>query len=253
MHPLYLIAIGFPTGVLVGLTGIGGAALMTPVLILVLGVAPELAVGTDLVYATVTKTVGAAVHWRLGHVDLRVVGQLASASLPAGAAGVFLAVRLGETQGVLKAVIGVALILAAIALSIQRAPTDSSDPRWSPSVPRIRIATLACGAVVGFLVGLTSIGSGSLVLPFLILIRHLPTARAVGSDVLHAAILVGFTALLHAQFGGVQWRLLPWLLAGSIPGAMLGSVMTKWLPRATLRPLLTVLILVSAVKLLGLV
>ena len=255
MHSaLILVAVSFPVGLLVGLTGIGGAALMTPILILAFRVPPDLAVGTDLVYGTITKAVGAAVHLRLGHVDFRVVRQLASASVPAGIVGTFVSTHLGrDAQGQLKTAIGIVLILATIALLIQPALAKSATPDANTPKDKTRmdLATFACGLIVGFLLGLTSIGSGSLTLPFLFIAHRMPATRAVGSDILHAAILTGIIATFHAWSGGVQWGLIPWLLVGSIPGVLVGSWMASAFRRSLLRAVLILLIAVFAIKLLS--
>lgn len=247
MEVAYLIALSFPTGILIGLTGIGGAALMTPLLILVIGTPPALAVGTDLVYATITKTLGAAVHWKLGHVDLAVVKKLLSASLPAGILGAVTTIYFHRhSDANLKTAIGVVLIFVAAVLLLQRTPPATKTP------PRnLGPITLACGAFVGFLVGLTSIGSGSLILPFLLLGHRLSTVRAVGTDIFHAAILAAFTAAVHVAVGGVQWTLIPWLLAGSLPGVAIGSRFAPRLPQPILRAVLILILFISAAKLIA--
>ena len=246
---LSLIALSFPTGILIGLTGIGGAALMTPLLILVIGATPSLAVGTDLVYATVTKALGAGVHWKLGHVDLRMVRTLLSASLPAGVLGALTTSYLHRgSESDLRIAIGVVLIFVVAVLIAQRTGPEKGS---SYAGKRLDLITLACGAFVGFLVGLTSIGSGSLILPFLLLGPRLSTVRAVGTDIFHAAILAAFTAAVHVAVGGVQWTLVPWLLAGSLPGVAIGSRLAPRLPRTALRIVLIVVLLISAFKLIA--
>jgi uncharacterized membrane protein YfcA len=242
----YLVGLSFPTGILIGLTGIGGAALMTPLLILVIGITPALAVGTDLVYATITKALGAGMHWRLGHVDLPVVRRLLWASLPAGTAGAITTTYINRHSGTyLKTTIGVVLIFVVAVLLIQKTIPASRPTRHLPA------ATLACGALVGFLVGLTSIGSGSLILPFLLLGHRLTTVRAVGTDIFHGAILAAFAAAVHVAAGDVQWGLIPWLLAGSLPGVAIGSRLAPRLPQAMLRAVLILILFLSAIKLIA--
>lgn len=245
----YLLAASFPTGILIGLTGIGGAALMTPLLILVFGFDPSVAIGTDLVYSMFTKVAGSWLHWKQGHVDLRLVSILASASLPAAALGTLAMTSLhssfrGEAR--LKAMIGVVLlIVAGVAMLRPRAlviPTPGM---------RLTFATLAYAAAAGFLVGLTSIGSGSLILPLIVIVNRLPVVRAVGTDIFHAAILVAFSAALHATIGAVNWEAVPWLLAGSIPGVAIGSRLAPRLPERTLRLVVLAVLLVSAFRLLS--
>jgi len=248
-----LVAVSFPIGILIGMTGIGGAALMTPFLILALGVRPDLAVGTDLAYSMFTKAAGSWMHWRQGHVDLRLVGKLAMASLPAAILGTFTMTRLhhgAEGRGVegdahFKAVIGIVLLVVA-AVSMWR--PQKLPGQWTGS--RLTLATLAYAAIAGFLVGLTSIGSGSLILPLLMIVNRLPVVRAVGTDIFHAAILVAFSSALHASIGSVNWEMVPWLLMGSIPGVVLGSRLAPRLPERTVRLAVLGVLLVSAFKLL---
>jgi len=250
-----LVAVSFPIGILIGVTGIGGAALMTPFLILVLGVRPDLAVGTDLAYSMFTKAAGSWLHWKQGHVDLRLVGKLAMASLPAAILGTFTMTRLhhgAEGDARLKAVIGVVLLVVA-AISMWRGREIPGRPLEIPGQgtrARLTLATLAYAAVAGFLVGLTSIGSGSLILPLLMIVNRLPVVRAVGTDIFHAAILVTFSSALHASAGSVNWAVVPWLLAGSIPGVVLGSRLAPRLPERTVRFAVLAVLLVSAFKLL---
>jgi uncharacterized membrane protein YfcA len=183
-----LVAVSFPIGILIGLTGIGGAAVMTPFLILVLGAHPDLAIGTDLAYSMFTKAAGSWMHWKQGQVDLRLVGKLATASLPAAVLGTLTMTRLdpsAEGDMRLKTVIGVVLLaVAAVSMWHPR----KLPGQWTGT--RLTLATLTYAAAAGFLVGFTSIGSGSLILPLLMIVNRLPVVRAVGTDIFHAAILV---------------------------------------------------------------
>ena len=250
MHSaVYLVAISFPAGILVGLTGVGGAALMTPLLILIFGLPPDIAVGTDLVYAGITKAFGAAAHWRLKHVDARLACILASASLPASALGTFAMLHVDRgphADARLRLIIGVVLIAVAGVLMFPVRPSES----WSLSGPRLILLTLVYGAVIGFLVGLTSVGSGSLILPFLVIAHRLPPVRAVGTDIFHAMILLAFSAVLHSWTSSVQWEMIPWLVLGSCPGVILGSRLAPRLPDRALRVVLVLVLLVSAVQLM---
>ena len=248
-HSSYLVAVSFPIGILIGLTGIGGAALMTPFLILGLGARPDLAIGTDLVYSMFTKAAGSWLHWKQGHVDLRLAGKLAVASLPSAALGTLAMTSLhrganGDAR--LKAVIGGVLLIVA-AVSILR-PRNHSAPAAGI---RLTVATLAYASIAGFLVGMTSIGSGSLILPLLMIVNRLPVVRAVGTDIFHAAMLVAFSSALHASIGGVNWEVVPWLLLGSIPGVVIGSRLAPRLPERTMRLVVLAVLLVSAFKLLS--
>jgi uncharacterized membrane protein YfcA len=243
---------GFFVGILIGLTGIGGGALMTPFLILVLGVRPVIAVGTDLAYGAVTKLAGAYLHWRQGTVDVRLVWRLAAASVPAGllAVGATRWLPDGNIDLAIRQTLGVVLVLVALLLLTYVAIGDAAlvPARWRERLQGS--GTYVVGAMVGALVGFTSVGSGSLIVPFLVAIYPLSTAKVVGTDVFHAAILVTATALGHAQGGVVDWTLAGSLLLGSIPGVTLGSWMAPRLPPRILRAGLAVLLLVTGYNLL---
>lgn len=245
---VYLVAVSFPIGILIGLTGIGGATLMTPFLILFLGTRADLAIGTDLVFSMFTKAAGSWLHWRQGNVDLRLVRRLASASLPAAALGTLVMTRLdrgphGDAR--LKAVIGVVLlVVVCVAIFRPRKPLQIDGTRQV-------LVTLAYAAVAGFLVGLTSIGSGSLILPLLMVVNRLALVDAVGTDILHAAVLVAFTSVLHASIGGVDWNLVPWLLVGSLPGVIIGARIAPRMPENRLRGVVVGVLLFSVLKLLS--
>ena len=244
---------GFAVGVLIGLTGMGGGALMTPFLILVLGTRPVVAVGTDLVYGAVTKIVGGCLHWRQGTVDLRLALRLAAASVPAGLLAVFV-LRLfpdaAEADDAVRQALGVALVAVALLLlaRLRGALPPPLPDRWRRILQGG--GTYAAGALVGALVGFTSVGSGSLLVPFLVTVFPLAAAQVVGTDVFHAAILVTATAAAHAQVGTVDWPLAASLLAGSVPGVALGSWMTTRLPAGVVRAGLAVLLLVTGVTLI---
>lgn len=247
-------ATGFIVGILIGLTGMGGGALMTPFLILVLGTRPVVAVGTDLVYGSVTKIVGAFLHWRHGTVDLPLVKRLALGSVPGGLAAVA-AVRLLPESGVdadaaVRRALGAVLIVVAATL-LSRV-VGIRPPRWSAQW-QARLqgrGTIVAGAVVGALVGFTSVGSGSLLVPFLVGVFSLTPARVVGTDVFHAAILVTVTAAGHAQGGTVNWGIVAGLLVGSIPGVALGSWLAPRMPAPALRLGIAVLLLLTGIGLL---
>jgi uncharacterized membrane protein YfcA len=246
--PLTGLFIGF----LVGLTGIGGGALMTPFLILVLGVRPVIAVGTDLAYGAVTKLAGAVIHWRQGTVDVRLVRRLATASVPAGLVAVAVTHRLpsGDLDEVVQQMLGVVLVLVS-GLMLARMVTGDKDrvpERWRARLQGA--GTYVVGGVVGALVGFTSVGSGSLIVPFLVAVYPLNTARVVGTDVFHAAILVSAAAIGHAQGGFVDWSLAAGLLVGSIPGVAAGSWMAPRFPPRALRTGLAVLLLFTGISLL---
>jgi uncharacterized protein len=246
-----IVAMSFVVGILVGLTSMGGAALMTPFLILALGVRPVLAVGTDLVYGAISKCAGAFMHWRQGTVDMQVVKYLALGSIPGSVVG-FLLVQKLHHNGVdidfyLRRAIGGVLVAVAILILIR---SFAQVPTAPASVLRHeKPITIAWGAVVGLAVGLTSVGSGSLIAPFLLALYPAIPSRVVGTDLFQSWILVSAAGLMHLQAGHVQWRLMPLLLAGSIPGVMLGSYLAPRLPARTLRVGLSVVLFATGVKL----
>lgn len=250
-----LVLMSFCVGVLIGLTSMGGAALMAPFLILVVGVQPVTAVGTDLVYASVTKIVGAFVHLRQGTVDIPVVRKLATGSIPGGLLGALVVILLPRfthnAEHYVKKAIGALLVVVAIILLarlFRQFPEATVSVKWLKFLNDR--GTLVWGAVVGFCVGATSVGSGSLLAPFLMILYPTKTSKVVGTDVFHAAILVSVTGIAHATAGGVEWRLVPILLAGSIPGVLLGSRIASWVPTRPLRTGLAALLLVTGYSML---
>ena len=249
---LTLLVSGLGVGFLIGLTSMGGATLMTPFLIVILGVRPQTAIGTDLAYAAVTKIAGAYIHWRQGLVDLRITRSLALGSLPAGlvgAAAVYLLGRLTpNSDRLLRDGIGIVLIVVSLTLALRGHWSRSRAMIWSTTRQQ-STATSAWGALIGAVVGFTSIGSGTLVLPFLVWAYDVPAAKLVGTDICHAAILLTVTGGFFAGTGGVEWSLLPWLLAGSLPGVALGSRLAPRLPDKALRWILMAVLLLSAWKL----
>jgi uncharacterized membrane protein YfcA len=250
MLPVY----GFAVGVLVGLTGLGGGILMTPLLMLGFGMPAATAVGTDLVYATLTKIAGTWQHWRQGTVDWRVVRRLAAGSLPATLVAVIVLVWLREhnadqADGWLERAIGVALIVAAL-LMIQRlfAPRrDSTEAKLAEDrVYRI----VAVGALGGFMVGLTSIGSGSLIMALLVFVTPLRPDRLVGTDIAHATFLLGVAAVAHLAIGDVDPGVVFGLVLGSVPGVLVGSKLTPRVPRRPLQMGLAGLLVTTGARLL---
>lgn len=185
----------------------------------------------------------------MGHVDLRIVRHLAVASLPAGALGALLSARLGPPHR-MKIVIGAAVLLTAVVWMFQKdVPETEFASRWLTG-RRLDITTLAYGVIVGISVGLTSVGGGLLILPFLILAHRLPAVRAVGTDLFHAMILASVSAAFHVVFGSVEWTVIPWLWTGSIPGVLVGSRLAPKMPRPALRLVLVAVLLISAFQLM---
>ncbi len=249
---------GLVVGTLVGLTGMGGGVLMTPLLVLGLGMPATAAIGTDLAYSTLTKLAGAWQHWRQGSVDVRVVRALAIGSLPATLLAVATLFLVQSIEGIeidqaLERLIGVMLIVAGSLMlhKIWRTRRGLADaaPSNLGSFPTSRL--IAIGALGGFLVGLTSIGSGSLIIALLVVTISLTPEKLVGTDVAHALLLVGVAALAHLFFlHDIDFALAGKLLVGSIPGVLIGSRLAVRVPRRPLQAVLAVLLLASAASLL---
>jgi uncharacterized protein len=258
--PLGAAVIGLIVGFLIGLTGMGGGALMTPLLLWTGWVAPTVAVGTDLVWNALTKTVGAAVHYRHQNVNLRLVWKLASGSIPGALLGLYLLGFLKKTAGVtyidhlIVRLLGGTLILVATLIIFK-----GYIRRWFPAIAA-HSATKEnlkgwqvplLGFMVGVLVSFTSVGSGSLIVTALLLM--FPGERLnqlVGSDVFHGVLLVGVAALGHWHLGDVNLPLVSGLLIGSVPGVWLGSFIASRIPEGSLRPAVAILLFATGVKLL---
>lgn len=253
MDPL-VIVFGLGVGVLVGLTGIGGGSLMTPLLVIFAGVQPAIAVGTDLAYGAVTKTVGGWRHWRKGTVDFGVSGWLAAGSVPGSLLGVWLLERLHDTHGdafdetLLLCVAG-ALLVVGISI-LGRAlflPRLVARERHTVTLtPRVKATAVAIGLALGVILGLTSVGSGALIGLALILVFRLTPHRVVGTDVFHAAVLLWVAGFAHFVSGNVDLGLMGTILLGSIPGVWLGTALVTRVPSAGLRPALGCVLLGSA-------
>jgi uncharacterized protein len=247
---------GFVVGAIVGLTGVGGGSLMTPLLVLLFGVSPATAVGTDLLYAAVTKAGGVAVHARRGHVRWDVVARLAAGSIPGAllTVAVLGAVRIDHAalSKIVTETLGVALILTAVAIlgknRLQRwgrAAAGARRERW------IAPQTVAVGLVLGVLVTLSSVGAGALgVAALFLLYPRLRTVDIVGSDIAHAVPLTLVAGLGHAGLGTVDWTLLGSLLLGSLPGIWLGSTLSARVPETMLRSGLASLLVVIGGRLM---
>jgi uncharacterized membrane protein YfcA len=253
-------AIGLLVGFLIGLTGMGGGAMMTPLLLWTGWAAPTVAVGTDLVWNALTKMVGAAVHYRHKNVNLRLVWRLASGSVPGALLGLCLLGLLKKSAGVefvdhlIVRLLGGALILVAIGIVckgyIQRwLPAAATRSATNENLEGWHVPLL--GFVVGVLVSFTSVGSGSLIVTTLLLMFPGERLnRLVGSDVFHGVLIVGVAALGHWRLGDVNLPLVSGLLLGSIPGVWLGSVLASRIPEGTLRPAVATLLFVTGVKLI---
>jgi uncharacterized membrane protein YfcA len=251
INPLYSLS-GFVVGALVGLTGVGGGSLMTPLLVLVFGIHATTAVGTDLLYAAATKTVGTAVHGASGTVDWGIVGRLAAGSVPATILTLLLLSRFEKATGasnhVITVVLGLAMIATAVAILFRRFILDFFKSRVGEMSPRrTTILTMILGAALGVLVSLSSVGAGAIgVTVLLILYPSLPAGKLVGSDIAHAVPLTLIAGIGHWLIGSVDLHLLLSLLVGSIPGIIIGSLISSRVPDRVLRP-----ILASAMALVG--
>lgn len=248
-----LVLMSFCVGVLIGLTSMGGAALMAPFLILVVGVRPVTAVGTDLVYGAVTKIVGAWVHKKQDTVDLQIVRKLATGSVPGGLLGALMVMLLPrfshEAERYVQRAIGVLLVIVAVILLVRMLARSREATASVEKLEFLRNrGTVIWGAVVGFCVGATSVGSGSLLAPFLMMLFPAKTSKVVGTDVFHAAVLVSVTSLLYITSRRAEWNLVPVLLTGSIPGVLLGSRLATYVPAKPLRTGLAALLLLTGYR-----
>ena len=249
---------GLGVGFVVGLTGMGGGALMTPVLVLGFGIQPLTAVSSDLVAALVMKPFGAGVHLKHGTVNMQLVRWLVMGSVPAAFCGALLLESLGTgLQDDLQILLGIALLLAATSMVVRSAiqrrrgvtvgETDAQHDVVIRPLP-----TLLVGVLGGLVVGVTSVGSGSLMIVALLLLYPALTAgQLVGTDLVQAIPLVAAAALGHLLFGDVEFSLTGALLVGAIPGTYLGARLSSRAPDHIIRPVLMVVLLISGLKLLG--
>ena len=248
---------GLLVGVLVGLTGVGGGSLMTPLLVLLFGFNPATAVGTDLLFASVTKTVGTTIHSAGKTVDWRIVGRLASGSVPATALTLLALAHFGVTsKGVTTAMsltLGVALLISA-AMLVLRERIIALGARRNPDMSERRAfsATILVGFVVGILVSLSSVGAGALgTIALFFLYPRLPIVRIVGSDIAHAVPLTLLAGLGHWYLGSINFHLLGTLLVGSIPGIVIGSYAARYAPETLLKFTLATVLVAVGVKMLS--
>ena len=251
IEPLYSLS-GFAVGMLVGMTGVGGGSLMTPLLILLFGIHPATAVGSDLLYAAATKTAGTLAHGLNDTIEWRVVGRLAAGSVPMTALTLFALSKLdlggAAASGLITVVLSGALFVTAGALIFRRHILAAYGERFRRLDARqAAMLTIATGAVLGVLVSISSVGAGAIGVSALVLLYpRLPMARIVGSDIAHAVPLTLLAGIGHWIMGSVDWHLIGSLLAGSLPGIFLGSYMSSRVPDALLRfTLATTLIVVG--------
>jgi uncharacterized protein len=252
-----LIGFGLGVGILVGMTGIGGGSLMTPMLILVFGIQPVTAIGSDLTYAAVTKTVGGYKHLRQKTVDVRLSSWMALGSVPAAVGGVYVLDLLedwagGDFDDTLITILACALLITGAATMVRNF-LKNMDERERESIPmerRHKIAAVAMGASIGFVLGVTSAGSGALIAVGLILLFRLTPQRVVGTDVFHAAIVLWAAGLAHVSAGNVDFGLVGNILIGSIPGVWVGSHWSVRVEPAVLRATLALVLMGAGLALL---
>jgi len=248
---------GFVVGFVVGVTGVGGGSLMTPLLVLVFGVSPATAVGTDLLYASLTKSLGGWVHGRRGSVDWKVVGLLGLGSLPATVITIALLKYLELDEQTLRSlvtsVLSVALLLTAAALllkdQIRKVARRKDGTIYELHHRYLPAATIMTGIVVGVLVTISSVGAGVLgTVALLFLYPRMPAVKVVGTDIVHAVPLTALAGMGHMALGMVDLALLGCLLLGSLPGIYIGSHLSAKVPERMLRPLLATMLLIIGAR-----
>jgi uncharacterized membrane protein YfcA len=246
---------GFGVGVLVGMTGVGGGSLMTPLLVLLFGVHPVTAVGTDLLFAALTKSAGVVAHGMNRSVDWRITGLLAAGSVPTTMATLFVLTRIGahgDAGKMVAVILGWALIITSLSLLFRRQILAWARRRFTGEPrPEARVlATVVTGGLLGFFVSISSVGAGAIGMTvLLILYTQVPLARLVGSDIAHAVPLTLIAGAGYWWIGSVDLPLLVQLLAGSVPGILIGSMLAPRTPEAILRPLLASVLALVGIKL----
>lgn len=255
IQPLYSLS-GLFVGLLVGLTGVGGGSLMTPLLVMVFGMHPSTAVGTDLLFASATKVAGTAAHGWRGSVDWRIVGRLALGSLPTALITLFVLAHfrahLDARHGLITTSLGISLLLTAGAILFRKHILDALGERVARLSPAmISALTVLLGAVIGVLITISSVGAGAIGMTVLILLYpKIPVARLVGSDIAYAVPLTLLAGLGHGALGLVNLSLLLSLLLGSIPGVVVGGLLASRTPDRVLRPILAATLALVGSKLL---
>ncbi len=247
---------GLLTGLLVGMTGMGGGSLMTPILVFLFGISPSTAIGTDIAHGAIFKSVGAVQHRRMGNVRARLAGWMLVGSIPASLVGVWLNVQITDHYGdgvksVMGQILGAALLFGAVGLIAKSvAQSDSvGDPDWELTT-RDRVAAILIGIFGGFIVGLTSVGSGVFFGLTLLVVFPLKAHKVVGTDIFHAAILLYVAGAAHWAAGNIDFSILGWLLLGSIPGVVIGGRLTLSIPEQRLRLMLAAVLGLAGIKLL---
>jgi len=247
MNYLLLTSLSFLVGIVVGLTGIGGASLITPMLILIFQVPPAIAVSSDVMAATLMKVVGGVKHWRQQTVDLRVAKWLAFGSVPGSLMGVSILHLIRETSrldldAILLRLIGMVILVVTGMAIVQMLLLIFAPQLQLPALPKLdldtlkgKVWTIAIGTILGCIVGLTSVSSGSMFALVLIAFFQLDARKLVGTDIFQAAILLSFTAIGHLSLGTVNWSLVLPIWLGSVPGVLLGAKICEVTPQRALR------------------
>jgi len=247
---------GFGVGAIVGMTGVGGGSLMTPLLLTVFKLNPAVAIGTDLWFAAITKTSGAVAHHRHGHVDYRIAGLLLVGSIPASVATIALMHVTGVTKGWGSAItlsLGIALLLTAVTVAYRQAwqAVGLRLERWLPESRKPALTVLS-GLILGVLVSVSSIGAGAIGATLILLLHpRIEARRLVGTDIAHAVPLTLVAGIGHATLGHVDWSLLSALLLGSIPGIWIGAQLTRQLPDRLVRALLCISLVTAGLKVIN--
>jgi uncharacterized protein len=250
-----IIFFGLGIGVLVGMTGMGGGSLMTPLLILIFGIQPTTAIGTDIFYSAITKSVGGWRHLRMKTVNMELVKWLSIGSVPAAVSGVAVVSLLQRNVGeerldsLVYAVLGGTLLVVGI-VTLARALIlrDLVTERDRFDVERRhKVAAIAIGAATGFVIGITSAGSGTVIAILLIAVFRLAPKKVVGTDVLHAAVLLWAAGIAHWVGGNVDFSLAGTILIGSVPGVVIGSALSGRAPQGLIRTALGIVLIGSGV------
>ena len=256
MDGMYTLS-GFLVGMIIGVTGVGGGSLMTPLLVIAFGVSPATAVGTDLLYASLTKAMGGWVHGRRGTVDWKVVGLLSLGSFPAAMVTIALlkyaALDESTMHSLVTSVLSVALLLTASALllkgRIKKLAHRKDGTVYELHHRHLSAATVVTGAIVGTLVTISSVGAGVLgTVALLFLYPRMQAVKVVGTDIVHAVPLTAVAGMGHVALGSVDFVLLGGLLLGSLPGIYIGSHLSAKVPESVLRPLLATMLLIIGTK-----
>ena len=248
----FIIA-GLAVGVLVGMTGMGGGSLMTPMLILLFGFDPKTAVGTDILHGAVFKSFGAVRHRQLGNVHVPLAAWMLLGSAPLSLVGVQIASSFsGSTTGSMSRIVGATLILGGFGFLAKTFVSGQQEDRPFHMGTRDKVIAIAIGATFGFVVGLTSVGSGTFFGLAMLLVYPLTARRIVGTDLLHAAALLWVAGAGHLIHGNVDMHSIAWLLIGSIPGVLIGSNLSIKVPEQALRVAFAFVLVLSGVKLVQL-